>query len=372
MAALIAGFRKHDQPEPGPGLLANVAANLRVPWWRRGGMGIFEYGAILTEFVPAILLLYWLFYQGATAAKATAGACLAVAAIREGVLTGDGSVVASILVPLYHLTLLLGLTHFERPLLVLCVSMLVLVVKLSVCMTTILHRWAAHAAFKCSYPMSVVLVLLGCLATQGGPIWWASKHRCHHKFCDTLRDPHSPKIRGLIGAFAWFGKEHKYIDLEFYPPHLRGALLMLIDTYAFVPTLIEFCLAYRAVGLVGFYVAYVSGGFCKAGTLWFNVSNHPPAQLANTLGCLSADMGPSRQKLVTPNVFFTFIMAITTPLTTLIGEATHHHHHQYADLAHRPGGVDLPYYLFILPLEALGLVWEVKHLRPEHDTPKRM
>ena len=57
--------------------------------------------------------------------------------------------------------------------------------------------------------MSVLLALLGCLATQGGPVWWASKHRAHHKFCDKPRDPHSAKLRGLIGAFAWFGKARR-------------------------------------------------------------------------------------------------------------------------------------------------------------------
>ena len=62
----------------------------------------------------------------------------------------------------------------------------------------------------------MLLAVLGCLATQGGPIWWASKHRAHHKFCDKPRDPHCPKLRGMIGAFAWFGKVRP-------PPQARPA-----------------------------------------------------------------------------------------------------------------------------------------------------
>ena len=46
-------------------------------------------------------------------------------------------------------------------------------------------------------------------------------------------------------------------------------------------------------------------------------------------------------------------MTLTGPLTKLIGESMHHHHHDHAHLAHRPGGVDLAYYLFIRPLQAL-------------------
>ena len=46
------------------------------------------------------------------------------------------------------------------------------------------------------------------------------------------------------------------------------------------------------------------------------------------------------------------VQEVTWPYTFLIGEAAHDHHHVHPALAHRPGGVDLPYYFFIRPLEA--------------------
>ena len=55
-AVLIQRFRTFEAPPPVPEALANVEANQRVPWWRRGGMGVFEHGALLTEFVPAVVL----------------------------------------------------------------------------------------------------------------------------------------------------------------------------------------------------------------------------------------------------------------------------------------------------------------------------
>ena len=237
MEELLKGFKRFPQPEPGPELLANSVANLLVPWWRRGGQGVFEHGAILTEFVPAIVLLHLLCFQPLSLVVTTPGAIVALAiasslAFREGICTGDGSVIASILVPLYFLSIVLCLPGLANPFTTLCSVVIMTVAKLAVCMSAVLHRWAAHGAFKCSYPVSVLLAVLGCLATQGGPIWWASKHRAHHKFCDKPRDPHCPKLRGMIGAFAWFEDEHKYIDLEFSPLHLRGRLLMLIDTCA--------------------------------------------------------------------------------------------------------------------------------------------
>ena len=132
--------------------------------------------------------------------------------------------------------------------------------KLGVCMSVCLHRWAAHGAFSCSYPFAVVLSVLGCLATQGGPVWWGSKHRVHHAYCEKARDPHSPRWRlFVVCAFSWFGKENKYVDLEHVPLHLEGTLLLLIDTYSFLPTLVELACAFRYFGVTGLYISYVAG-----------------------------------------------------------------------------------------------------------------
>ena len=162
MAAFIKGFKRFPQPEPGPELLANACANLLVPWWRRGGMGIFEHGAILSEFVPALLLLHLLCFQPLSLVVTTPGAIVALAipsslAFREGICTGDGSVIASILVPLYFLSIVLCLPGLANPFTTLCSVVVMTLAKLAVCMSAVLHRWAAHGAFKCSYPVSLLL-----------------------------------------------------------------------------------------------------------------------------------------------------------------------------------------------------------------------
>lgn len=361
MAALIKGFRTFVPPPPPPELLANAAANERVPWYRRGGMGLFEHAAIVTEFVPALVLQYQLLYCGASLPQCAVAAVMTFAALHKGITTGDGSVVASILMPLYWLTIGSG-ALLPRPLVSIVAAFLLAGVKLGVCMSAVLHRWAGHAAFACSYPMAIILAILGCLATQGGPVWWGSKHRVHHAYCDRARDPHSPRLLGLIGAFAWFGKEDKFVDLAHVPPHLEGALLLLIDTYSFVPTLLELLLAYHYGGTTGLYISYVGGALCKAGSLWFNVTNHPPEQPTDSRGCAAVD-DVDKGKLEPPNIFFALVQECTWPYTFLIGEAVHDHHHVFPALAHRPGGVDLPYFCFILPLEKLGLIWNVKHLQ---------
>ena len=59
------------------------------------------------------------------------------------------------------------------------------------------HRLLAHGAFKTSRFMQFLLTLLGSLAVQGGPLWWVSHHRNHHRYTETPRDIHSPTQRGF-------------------------------------------------------------------------------------------------------------------------------------------------------------------------------
>ena len=60
-------------------------------------------------------------------------------------------------------------------------------------MSVCLHRYFAHQAFKTTRLMQVAICIAGCCAYQGNPLWWASKHRRHHKHCDGPEDPHSWK-----------------------------------------------------------------------------------------------------------------------------------------------------------------------------------
>ena len=80
--------------------------------------------------------------------------------------------------------------------------------------------------------ITFIICIIGALAGQRGPLWWASTHRKHHKYCDTTADPHSPKIHGPLYAHAgWFGdRRHFRIDPTFVMDWLKSnPELLLID-----------------------------------------------------------------------------------------------------------------------------------------------
>jgi len=208
-------------------------------------------------------------------------------------------------------------------------------------MSICLHRYFAHSAFKTSRAGQFVLGLIACLAYQYGPVWWASKHRRHHKLCDKPGDPHSPTVSGYgYGWILWtMSKEEHSVDHDFVTKLMTFPELMVVDKYSyFVPLLANLGLL-RLVGPMWTVCLYTFPMMlCALITLLFNVEYHP-AQKPGDTPCKSVD-----------NKRF---------LSELVGESYHDDHHVYPGKAHRPG-LDLPYWLILKPAESLGLIWKLK------------
>jgi Delta-9 acyl-phospholipid desaturase (EC 1.14.19.-) len=54
------------------------------------------------------------------------------------------------------------------------------------------HRYFSHKTFKTSRWFQFVLAFLAMTTAQKGVLWWAEKHRRHHKYSDQAEDIHSP------------------------------------------------------------------------------------------------------------------------------------------------------------------------------------
>lgn len=67
------------------------------------------------------------------------------------------------------------------------------------------HRYYSHRSFKFkNNTLKWVFTVIGCAAGRGSPLGWVYLHRKHHRYSDTVNDPHSPKILG----FRMFGFGH--------------------------------------------------------------------------------------------------------------------------------------------------------------------
>lgn len=64
-----------------------------------------------------------------------------------------------------------------------------------------LHRYFAHKAFKAGYIFEVAVLYMAMLAGSRSPIGWIAAHRMHHNHSDTDQDPHSPNTKGFWTVF---------------------------------------------------------------------------------------------------------------------------------------------------------------------------
>ncbi len=98
------------------------------------------------------------------------------------------------------------------------------------------HRYFSHRSYKAGRVAQFVLAIVATQAGQRGCLWWAAKHRDHHKYVETSRDPHSPK-NGFFEAYvAWFRRpEHARCDLDSIPDFARYPELRWLNRHYAVP-----------------------------------------------------------------------------------------------------------------------------------------
>jgi hypothetical protein len=373
----------------------NVIGQSR-PWYRKGGMEVNSVGMGLNIATPVILLasylsrddlkhfilLLLLSYAASIASGRTTRYCIVV--------------VPTFVVSLALLATLQGHTATDEknyysslPFMILTLSAAVAlaIAKVNIGMSVCLHRYASHAAFKCGPITQFGMVVLGCLANQGGPLWWASQHRCHHKHCDVDKDPHSPIVSGTEKAFGFFAFHRTVLD-EYAPPHLDSVLYRVIDTWSFVFVALEQATSYYCLGRTGLFVSYTSGWLCQTMTLWFNIVNHPPppkvvSKDGATTNAATTTSGSSSSKaafhakchatdkanqvdpfndpcLIGGGVYLPFVLlnALTPLFSLFVMENEHAIHHVHPQLAKRSPR-DIAYWGFLYPLEKAGLVWNV-------------
>jgi stearoyl-CoA desaturase (delta-9 desaturase) len=86
------------------------------------------------------------------------------------------------------------------------------------------HRLLTHRGFVCGRWLRRLLAWMGCAALQGGPAWWVSIHRRHHRAADREGDPHSPREGFFHGHVGWImrGDELGTADHNKLAPDVNG------------------------------------------------------------------------------------------------------------------------------------------------------
>ncbi len=209
------------------------------------------------------------------------------------------------------------------------------------------HRYFSHRSYKTSRAFQFVLAFGGGTAVQKGALWWAGRHRLHHRFSDQPTDPHTPKKGFWWSHMGWILCDEtsstpidSIKDFNAYPE------LRFLNRYDVVPPLVLAlaCLA------IGGWSGLVIGFFASTVALWHSTF------LINSL----AHVFGSRRFETTDTSRNNLWLALLT-----MGEGWHNNHHHAAYVARQgltPGEIDATWYILLM-LEKMGIIWGVKRPR---------
>ncbi len=223
--------------------------------------------------------------------------------------------------------------------------------------TAFYHRYFSHRAFATSRALQFIFAVLGAMAVQRGPLWWAAHHRHHHRASDTPEDLHGPQHGFWTSHVTWFLTKGAFATrLGLVPDLARYKELRFLDRF---DILVPVALAASLFGLGETLAAFAPGLGTNGWQMlvWgFVLSTVALFHATFTINSLAHRFG-RRRYATRDSSKNSLLLALLT-----FGEGWHNNHHRY------PGSVrqgffwwelDLSYYVLRV-MAALGLVWDLR------------
>jgi stearoyl-CoA desaturase (delta-9 desaturase) len=189
-----------------------------------------------------------------------------------------------------HIMFVAGLFFFP-PLTILISLILSHVIFVGLCGTVYYHRVMSHRN-NINSVLEKILMFVSWIGASGSVLGWVATHRTHHRYSDTLKDPHSPKFNGLWKTYWWSSANEKSIRLV--PDLLRNKLYVWQHKYYFVGIILLHIIMMVMFEPITYWLICIVPAFM----MWFagsmiNVLSHDENGPANSLilGLLFAGEG---------------------------------------------------------------------------------
>lgn len=135
------------------------------------------------------------------------------------------------------------------------------------------HRLLTHRAFQTGPVLKGLLIIAGCMAAQGPPLYWVSNHRRHHRYVDGAGDPHSPwnddgrELEGWRGFWhahvGWTLRHNLVNSIHYCPDLLQDKVVRWAGRHYFMWVALGILLP----GAIGLAIEGTLSGFA-AGCFW--------------------------------------------------------------------------------------------------------
>jgi stearoyl-CoA desaturase (Delta-9 desaturase) len=235
------------------------------------------------------------------------------------------------------------------------------------------HRLFVHRSFETFIWAKFIWAILGSMAVQGSLFQWVGRHRQHHRYSDTLEDPHSPQhggggVLGLLRGFwhahiGWFF-EADPPDLDRYVKDLSASRALRVASFLF-PLWVALGLVIPAVlgGVITLSWAGAWTGLIWGGLVRIFLVHHVTWSVNSA--CHLWGLQPYKSHDESRNNFIFGILAL--------GEGWHNTHHAFPTSARhglRWWQIDMSYWV-IRTMTLLGLAWNLKLPTAEAQAKER-
>lgn len=120
------------------------------------------------------------------------------------------------------------------------------------------HRYFSHRTYAMGRAMQFLMAFGGAAAVQKGPLWWAAHHRDHHRYSDTVDDPHTPKRGFWRSHVGWIlGRRYADTNLARVRDLARFPELRWLNRFYLVPPLVVAALVFALGGASALLIGYV-------------------------------------------------------------------------------------------------------------------
>jgi stearoyl-CoA desaturase (delta-9 desaturase) len=134
------------------------------------------------------------------------------------------------------------------------------------------HRYFSHRTFRLGRVNQFLLAFLAQTSGQKGVLWWAARHRDHHRQSDTDADAHSPITQGFYYSHVgWvLSGAHDDYDAKAVADFAKYPELVFLDRYHWLCpwALGIFTFLFGEVTGLGGYAALVWGFVLSTVALW--------------------------------------------------------------------------------------------------------
>jgi len=222
------------------------------------------------------------------------------------------------------------------------------------------HRLWTHQSYKATLPLEIFLAFCNSVANQGSIFHWSRDHVVHHKYSESIADPHDARRGFFFSHIGWLFlyKEPEVIlagkALRF--SWLKKSAIVMIQHKFYTPIAIACCFVLPAWISSHFWNDF-EGGLYFAGFLKYVWTLHC-TWCVNSVAHLYGNR-PYDKEINPRESLFTSILSM--------GEGWHNYHHTYPrDYATSEFGISKrfnPTKAFIDACAFLGLAYD---LRKEH------